>query len=796
MIIYKLNTIPRYDSAKTVVHANEGEFGGQWVFDIMDGDSLFDLTYGIPEVTINILKADKNVYSNPVARGMDENGRVIVDIKEQMTAAAGLAEAELVFERTGTKKATANFIIDVERSPVNMGGNESESLINYVERNREAAENATALANAAAASAESAVTAAEDATAAAQAAQTAAANAQSVADTAVENVVNAVGNIENMPQTLQALASSLASTGNPQRFLGFDGNGDAAAYDTGFVTPQMFGAKGNGTTDDTAAFEAALASGERVVVPMATYKLTQVLWTDDSVLANNSGTYITKPLIVSKAVRDSAPVERFIKQFNASGSHAVLHLRGACYDSYRNRIVAAYVTARNEYVADESAADLVIKVYDSNFSEVSGSGNTITGMACTGGICYNSKLDKICVATGTANAQIKLLDPVTFTVSSTQNFTDPDNDYGCARQIAYDDANDIYYVLYDNDGDLNTLTISGDFTESLNDCLLDPWNDLIEAIGVTAATGAFYVHGGIVYKEQFLQLIISGPEYSGEYGCNGTYICQYNYESRELKKVYRIGTNYYKGEEPRTLVNVNGKVYCLSNISTTANKNYVSVTQLIMDERVDGEYNDVYKDAKIISAVGARSNLDNYLGVGCYVSPTVAVSTGLSNSPTSYPFVMWVIPVPATVESRMQVLATYHGEIFIRTYVANVDTWYGWRQLAEGPRKNANQSVTWDGAGYVTSGGTEIRFTIPHAMPTEASALPTVTITSLRVNARQGGNYILSSGTDLATASGHTITATATPVGINIAISKTAAFPDVVNNECCGIGATVTMHFA
>ena len=135
-MIYKLNTLPRYDSAKVVVHANEGEYGGSWIFDISEGDSVFDQTLGTPAVSINIMKADGAVYSDDVIDGMDENGRVTVTIVEQMTTCPGEAVAELVFTRTGMKKATANFVIDVERSPLNMGGYESESLINYVERNR------------------------------------------------------------------------------------------------------------------------------------------------------------------------------------------------------------------------------------------------------------------------------------------------------------------------------------------------------------------------------------------------------------------------------------------------------------------------------------------------------------------------------------------------------------------------------------------------------------------------------------------------------------------------------------
>lgn len=42
-----------------------------------------------------------------------------------------------------------------------------------------------------------------------------------------------------------------------------------------YVTPQMYGAKADGTTDDTAAIQAAIDSGGYVVFPKGTYKTTQ-----------------------------------------------------------------------------------------------------------------------------------------------------------------------------------------------------------------------------------------------------------------------------------------------------------------------------------------------------------------------------------------------------------------------------------------------------------------------------------------------------------------------------------------
>ena len=42
-----------------------------------------------------------------------------------------------------------------------------------------------------------------------------------------------------------------------------------------YVTPQMYGAKADGTTDDTAAIQRAIDSGEYVMFPKGTYKITQ-----------------------------------------------------------------------------------------------------------------------------------------------------------------------------------------------------------------------------------------------------------------------------------------------------------------------------------------------------------------------------------------------------------------------------------------------------------------------------------------------------------------------------------------
>ena len=56
-----------------------------------------------------------------------------------------------------------------------------------------------------------------------------------------------------------------------------------------YVTPQMFGAKGNGTTDDTDAFRQAIASGKLIFVPSGVYRITDTLNIDKQILIDGNG---------------------------------------------------------------------------------------------------------------------------------------------------------------------------------------------------------------------------------------------------------------------------------------------------------------------------------------------------------------------------------------------------------------------------------------------------------------------------------------------------------------------------
>ena len=156
MASYNLNLIP--GDAPVVVHVNQYDYGYPIDFTVYDGDTVFSLS-GYAAV-INIGKADRNVYvgGTVTLRG----NTATVTLEEQMTAMWGPCIAEIVFTNINGRRATANFILDIEKSPLEDGA-ESESVINYIEDAKESTIAATEAAYEAATAASNAVGAAQSA---------------------------------------------------------------------------------------------------------------------------------------------------------------------------------------------------------------------------------------------------------------------------------------------------------------------------------------------------------------------------------------------------------------------------------------------------------------------------------------------------------------------------------------------------------------------------------------------------------------------------------------------------------
>lgn len=115
---YILDTIP-FQSAVPVVHVSQYDDGSRTLkFALVEGGSQYDMT-GVTRAKINGKKPDSNAFSYDMT--ITDNV-VSIDVTEQMTAVEGRVIAEVVlFDSNDGVLGTANFIIEVEKSPIDEG---------------------------------------------------------------------------------------------------------------------------------------------------------------------------------------------------------------------------------------------------------------------------------------------------------------------------------------------------------------------------------------------------------------------------------------------------------------------------------------------------------------------------------------------------------------------------------------------------------------------------------------------------------------------------------------------------
>ena len=121
MEVINLNLIPT--GALPVVHASQYDEGRTFRANLMDGSTVYTLD-GTETLECDVKKPDGNIVTVAVTNTSDSY--VEIDTTLQMCACAGESLAELHITKGAQEIGTLNFILAVERSPLE-GGIESES---------------------------------------------------------------------------------------------------------------------------------------------------------------------------------------------------------------------------------------------------------------------------------------------------------------------------------------------------------------------------------------------------------------------------------------------------------------------------------------------------------------------------------------------------------------------------------------------------------------------------------------------------------------------------------------------
>ena len=119
----KLNLIP--SGVAPVVHVSQYDDGRTFAIDLFEGDNAYTLD-GTEVLTVNVRKPDGHLVTESVTNTSDSY--VTVDTTEQMTACHGTNLANLKIEKGSITIASLNFLMNVERDPLE-NGDPSESFV-------------------------------------------------------------------------------------------------------------------------------------------------------------------------------------------------------------------------------------------------------------------------------------------------------------------------------------------------------------------------------------------------------------------------------------------------------------------------------------------------------------------------------------------------------------------------------------------------------------------------------------------------------------------------------------------
>lgn len=323
-----------------------------------------------------------------------------------------------------------------------------------------------------------------------------------------------------------------------------------------YVTPQMYGAKADGVTDDTNAFKDAINSNKQILIPKGTYNLSENLVSDESVVFADFGTYPNSKMIISKnfapygmseQVQDSVDIRQFgIKQ-----------LQGVEYNKRKNTLVLG-----GARITDDT---IILLEIDWNTKTLIRTLDNPARLGHINDIAYDEYTNCLYIATydivGETN-RVTVVDADLFVFRS-DIYLDGVQSIG---QISFDPVNRVFYItaysgtyIYDENFNKIKTIQYGYIRDEIIENMKYPHLDTTNTPTATATQGS------CVYNSQFICLCwIETARGFNSYAR----LSQVNYIDGSLKQQFdfeRIGAY----DEPEAIVTIGENIYLFGTSGNT-----------------------------------------------------------------------------------------------------------------------------------------------------------------------------------------------------------------------------------
>ena len=311
-----------------------------------------------------------------------------------------------------------------------------------------------------------------------------------------------------------------------------------------FPTPELFGAVGDGITDDTQAFQDMAAFAESspgdVYIPNKTYYLTDVVFGDSDII-KNEGTFNGKHYIGrnnSKVI----PAASNLTPFRTISRPSGFYVQAICYDPNSDIFYVGYANSDN-------SAQKIYKV-DSSWAIVATCDLAVSGLHLNT-LTYNNKTNEL-LTIESAGYNLLKIDFVNETVSTKHTFTEFN------AGVQYDQILDVYvgvagpnitnqldwyYYIYDND-----------FTEIRRGRFRNPGNT-----GINETPNGFCAWNGKMVHSSFNTV-------DGTLGSTNT---QFIFDVDYFGNVGNVHEQFFGGSEYEGIAYKAGVYYTVSDLTAT-----------------------------------------------------------------------------------------------------------------------------------------------------------------------------------------------------------------------------------